>query len=346
MNVEFDKILETMKEGLKTELKQEFKQELDKAVAEKTQEIEIKLKAKISKALANEFTEKLANQKTEITEKISAQLTEDLESQMMEMSEQIKDNIFEGVADEVAEEIEPVFEELIAETEHLKVMSKLIKVPRTCEEWATAGMTNSGVFRIDPDGEDTGADPINVYCDFTDRSTVIQHNMADEVELEQCENPELGCQKVRLEYEVPMSQVIALTQLSETCEQTIQFDCFVAPLREHGEDLGYWLDRNGNKSTFFHGNLNPDKPHICQCGLDQSCVIPELPCNCDAKEPNSQSDQGVITDKNLLPITGFAYGPLEYEMQEATVKIGHLKCSGIWNYFHSFHSLKLKRVKG
>lgn len=125
-----------------------------------------------------------------------------------------------------------------------------------------------------------------------------------------------------------MSQIIALTQLSATCEQAIQFDCFMAPLMEHGSDLGYWLDRNGNKSNFFHGNLNPDQPHVCRCGLDQTCVIPELPCNCDAKEPNWVADEGVITDKTILPITEFAYGPMEYDMQKAKIKIGHLKCSG------------------
>ena len=214
------------------------------------------------------------------------------------------------------------------DTENLREMSKLIRTAKTCEELASAGISRSGMFQLDPDGENAGADPINVYCDFTTRATEIYHNMPDQLELEQCDNQELGCQKVHLEYEVPMSQIIALTQLSATCEQAIQFDCFMAPLMEHGSDLGFWLDRNGNKSNFFHGNLNPDQPHVCRCGLDQTCVIPELPCNCDAKEPNWVADEGVITDKTILPITEFAYGPMEYDMQKAKIKIGHLKCSG------------------
>ena len=63
-------------------------------------------------------------------------------------------------------------------------------------------------------------------------------------------------------------------------------------------------------------------------GVNQTCIEPNLPCNCDAKIPEWQVDEGIITDKDLLPITEFAYGPLEYDLEEAKVSIGSLKCSG------------------
>ena len=63
-------------------------------------------------------------------------------------------------------------------------------------------------------------------------------------------------------------------------------------------------------------------------GVNQTCIEPNLPCNCDAKVPDWQVDEGVITDKDLLPITEFAYGPLEYDLEEAKISIGSLKCSG------------------
>ena len=62
--------------------------------------------------------------------------------------------------------------------------------------------------------------------------------------------------------------------------------------------------------------------------MNQTCIEPNLPCNCDAKLPDWQVDEGIITDKDLLPITEFAYGPLEYDLEEAKVSIGSLKCSG------------------
>ena len=63
--------------------------------------------------------------------------------------------------------------------------------------------------------------------------------------------------------------------------------------------------------------------------MNQTCIEPNLPCNCDAKLPDWQVDEGIITDKDLLPITEFAYGPLEYDLEEAKVSIGSLKCSGL-----------------
>ena len=63
-------------------------------------------------------------------------------------------------------------------------------------------------------------------------------------------------------------------------------------------------------------------------GVNQTCIEPNLPCNCDAKIPEWQVDEGIITDKDLLPITEFAYGPLEYDLEEAKISIGSLKCSG------------------
>ena len=53
-----------------------------------------------------------------------------------------------------------------------------------------------------------------------------------------------------------------------------------------------------------------------------------MACNCDAKIPELLSDEGKITNKDLLPITEFAYGPLEYDARQASIEIGNLRCSG------------------
>ena len=40
-------------------------------------------------------------------------------------------------------------------------------------------------------------------------------------------------------------------------------------------------------------------------------------------------DIGTISNKNMLPITAFSYGPLEYELEKAKVTFGPLKCKGL-----------------
>ena len=58
--------------------------------------------------------------------------------------------------------------------------------------------------------------------------------------------------------------------------------------------------------------------------LKKTCIELSLQLWC-------QVDNGIITDsdKDLLPITEFAYGPLEYDLEEAKFSIGSLKCSGL-----------------
>ena len=77
-----------------------------------------------------------------------------------------------------------------------------------------------------------------------------------------------GCHKTSFEYNAPMSQIIALADLSTSCEQKIKFNCFLSPLREYGTNqLGFWLDRNFTQQNFFHGDgNNANQTYGCQCG--------------------------------------------------------------------------------
>ena len=169
---------------------------------------------------------------------------------------------------------------------------------------------------------------LEVHCDFSSNTTEIVHDQASEIDIEKKQNG--NDHQIRFDYQVPMSQIQALIGLSESCEQSLRFDCFLAPLMSLANDSkGSWKDKNGTQRTVFHGNLDTaTQPHQCQCGLNQTCVVPELACNCDAKLPVWQADEGTITDKDLLPITEFAYGPMKYDLEQAKVTIGSLKCSG------------------
>jgi len=50
-----------------------------------------------------------------------------------------------------------------------------------------------------------------------------------------------------------------------------------------------------------------------------------------------QVDEGVITEKDLLPITEFAYGPLKYDMEKAKITIGSLRCSIDYGVTYHIH---------
>ena len=135
---------------------------------------------------------------------------------------------------------------------HLEELSK-IKVLRTCEELAKHGISTDGLYTIDPDGEMIGYDPIEVFCTFDIDGNVVtevKHFQEDVIQVQKCETPR--CFNQSINYGVPMAQIGALVSLSETCEQTISFGCYLAPLFDNGDELGGWRDRNGTtiKTTF------------------------------------------------------------------------------------------------
>ena len=63
--------------------------------------------------------------------------------------------------------------------------------------------------------------------------------------------------------------------------------CKSAPLELEGITHGSWLNRNGQKVSYFHNQTQSDADfdQMCQCGLSQSCSIDTRKCNCDVKAP-------------------------------------------------------------
>ena len=62
--------------------------------------------------------------------------------------------------------------------EKLEELSKF-KTLRSCQELSNRGLTKSGLFDIDPDGDGIGYGPITVYCNFETNETSIYHDRED-----------------------------------------------------------------------------------------------------------------------------------------------------------------------
>ena len=152
--------------------------------------------------------------------------------------------------------------------------------------------------------------------------------MEDTVKVEKCESGP-GCAVYNLTYAASPKQIESLIQLSSTCTQDIQFNCFLAPLSENGINFGFWTDKYYQPQIFFEGDYQDT--HICKCGVTNTCSgsIPDLPCQCDSQDPTWRTDEGTITAKDILPITSMAYGPLVFDIERANFSIGRLKCSGL-----------------
>merc|ERR1712142_37906 len=229
---------------------------------------------------------------------------------------------------------------------HLEGLTRS-KLFRSCHETLLHGISLSGTYEIDRDGEAKGEFPIEVYCDFESGTTEVLHNLDEQAwTVPHCE--EQFCSELNITYSATMSQIKALIEPSASCEQEIAFDCFLAPLVYNDVYIGAWSDRYGEKQIYFDGANYGN--HMCACDRNNSCFGSETfanKCNCDNTfEHEWKEDLGYISNKTALPITGFYYGFLIYDVMEAMVEIGRLKCSGQAIYSETPNSCRDLKMRG
>jgi hypothetical protein len=118
-----------------------------------------------------------------------------------------------------------------------------VTILRSCHELAQYGVNKSAMYNIDPDGKLTGEPPILAYCNFEDGSTEIMHSMTGLQTVEKCGTHD--CFQLNITYQVPMSQLEALKDVSETCQQVVEYECQSAVLRAGSVDVAHWIDNKG-----------------------------------------------------------------------------------------------------
>ena len=187
--------------------------------------------------------------------------------------------------------------ELKNETKHLQEMRKMTFV-QDCKHLRYHGVTRSGKYFIDPDGQSEDKTlwavytnqfytqtkpPLQVFCNFEKNYTVIPYH-AQEV--------------------TQMSKLI--TESRGSCWQDLTFDCNALTYSSNGIPKAWWLDRNGASQYFFDGAFENTTKINCQN------------CKCVGNYGRIRSDW-------LLPITGFEYGHDQPGLGD--IVIGDLTCS-------------------
>ncbi|CAG0886206.1 unnamed protein product [Darwinula stevensoni] len=219
-------------------------------------------------------------------------------------------------------------DEVEGRLQFLEGINTLQNTPRTCQSLADLGVTTTGIYSVDPDGVLVGDPPIKVFCDMeTDPvSTIVLHDAMDEdAVVDRCDRP--GCFGRNVTYNASMTQMVALIDRSQSCDQKIRYGCLSAALSTGGAtQYAWWVDRHGQPQYYWHG-WNATE-HTCACGLTESCIDNNLLCNCDAEAPQWESDSGTITNETALPITQLRFGGLQFEGQRANFTLGGLVCRG------------------
>uniref|UniRef100_A0AAR2J495 Contactin associated protein-like 5a n=1 Tax=Pygocentrus nattereri TaxID=42514 RepID=A0AAR2J495_PYGNA len=202
----------------------------------------------------------------------------------------------------------------------------------SCEAYRLAG-SSSGDFSIDPDGSGP-LGPIQVYCNMTESKvwTVVHHNSTSQARVRgsTLEKP----YNMHFDYGASPEQLRMLVAQSEYCQQKITYQCRKSRLFNtwDGAPLSWWLDRSGERRTYWGGVL----PGVqqCACSLEENCIDLNYFCNCDADRDSWENDTGFLSYKEDLPVSGIAIGDTSRLNSEAVYSVGPLECSGdksLWN---------------
>ncbi|XP_041726224.2 contactin-associated protein-like 5 [Coregonus clupeaformis] len=202
----------------------------------------------------------------------------------------------------------------------------------SCEAHRQMGST-SGNFYIDPDG----SGPLKatlVYCNMTEDKvwTVVGHNNSGSVNVTGATTKKPYV--MRFNYTASLEQLRTLIGRSEQCQQEVVYSCRKSRLFNtwDGRPLSWWLDRSGEKQTYWGGSV----PGVqqCSCSLEENCIDMNYFCNCDADTNLWVNDTGLLSYKDHLPLTEIVIGDTNRTGSAAVYRVSFLHCNGdrfLWN---------------
>lgn len=175
------------------------------------------------------------------------------------------------------------------------------KVHKTC-----ASTGKSGYQIIDP--QPGVIKPFRVYCKVQGGKvfTSFGHDSEKEIRARDCEPARCSIRKVK--YNTNMKNIRAVVRLSKHCRQYIKYRCR-GSLNNYGR-RSYWSWQSFNGRDYYNwGGSN--RPKYCACGIKGTCKNRRQKCNCDSNGGRGEtSDEGYLTNKNLLPVTNMRFGDL------------------------------------
>ena len=182
------------------------------------------------------------------------------------------------------------------------------------------------MYVINPDGGG-GVAPFTVFCDMSDKAgvgvTVISHDSETRTQVDGCYPP--GCYSRNVTYTgASLAQLASLTRVSSHCEQFIKYECHHSRLL--GDGFGWLVSRDGTKMLYW-GGASPDS-NKCACGINNTCVNPSFPCNCDENDQVWREDSGLLTHKSDLPVSQLRFGDTSGSSEKGYHTLGKLKCYG------------------
>ncbi|KAJ8049840.1 Contactin-associated protein-like 2 [Holothuria leucospilota] len=128
--------------------------------------------------------------------------------------------------------------------------------------------------------------------------------------------------------DVSMEHLTYIIDHSQYCEQAVSYTCNSAKLLNSpgGDPFGWWVDRDDRQVYSWGGAVINSRK--CACGMTGDCSDPNKFCNCDADSTSGEIDEGVLKEKERLPVTKLQFGDNEAGRSSASFHLGKLRCHG------------------
>ena len=199
----------------------------------------------------------------------------------------------------------------------------------TCEQYRSLGLKSSEYCLLDSEGE---GKPYTALCNITQDSsrtyTIITHNKMTKTAVGETRIVgSLFRHVVTYTSSDSMKQITELIRKSKECRQHIRFHCLSSKLLNspNGPSHAFWLSREGDRQDYW-GGAEPGSKR-CACGMTKppSCEGTFKFCNCDNKDTEWRVDEGYLTDKSTLPVTGLEFSK---KSAKSDFTLGPLECWG------------------
>ncbi len=123
-----------------------------------------------------------------------------------------------------------------------------------------------------------------------------------------------------LSYGQNFSGIISIIDTSDECRQLVKTKCYHSMIT----DTSYLTNRANQRMDYWGGG--PPDGEGCACGISRNCAKRSKPCNCDANDYVTRTDDGYVTQKSDLPITSIRIGDTGHKFEFKEYLIGDVEC--------------------
>ena len=188
------------------------------------------------------------------------------------------------------------------------------------------GILIDGEYLLDPGSL---GEPVPVICNMTGKNgqagTMVSHDSEARIHVRGYEYPNIYSRPIK--YTMSKKQLVFLNNNSDNCEQFVKYECLHSTLLYYDTTpIPVWQSRDGNDMYYWGGaEAGSGK---CACGMTGTCADPTKYCNCKKNYAVWRSDEGLLTDKDSLPMSRLQFADTGQAFEQGYHTVGKFVCFG------------------